>query len=483
MKILIGYPPLKSEKGIPLISQNRQFQFFKNKTLLYPVVLASAATLLKSKGYKVLWKDAIAENLNEKQFLTYLEKEQPDLFIFETKTPVIKLHWQLINSLKQKFPKMKIVLFGDHVTFLPEESMKKSKVDFILTGGDYDFLLLNLCNHLSKKQKLEPGIWYRENSKIKNTGKFQLNHNLDSLPLIDRDLTKWKHYQYEYNIPVRPYMYMMSSRDCWYGKCIFCSWPTLYPKCRTRSVKNVLDEVGTLIKKYKIKYIFDDAGTFPIGKWLNDFCKGMISRNYNKKIKYSCNMRFGALKLKDYQLMKEAGFHLLKFGLESGDDDILKSLNKGIKVKEIIEGCKLAKKAGLTIHLTMIVGHLGETREQALKTLNLAKKLMLSGLADILQATVLVPYPNTPLWQEAKKKKMFRFNPYAYERYDMKEPVLKTEMSPEEVMDICNSIYKKIVLSPKYILRHISKIRNLDDIKYTLRGIKAVFGHIKDFSK
>ena len=70
-------------------------------------------------------------------------------------------------------------------------------MDFVLTGGDYDFLLLNLINWLEGKEKLEPGIWFRENGEIKNTGRFQLNHDLNSLPFIDRDLTKWRLYAYK----------------------------------------------------------------------------------------------------------------------------------------------------------------------------------------------------------------------------------------------------------------------------------------------
>ena len=71
MKIMLAYPPIESNKGIPLLSQNRQFQFFHNPTYIFPVVPASAATLLQSKGYEVLWKDGIAENLSQEQFYKF----------------------------------------------------------------------------------------------------------------------------------------------------------------------------------------------------------------------------------------------------------------------------------------------------------------------------------------------------------------------------------------------------------------------------
>jgi len=439
--------------------------------------------LLKKKGHDVLWLDCIAEKIGKEKFFYILKKEKPDLFFFETKTPVIKQHWKIINEIKKKFPKIKIVIVGDHVTSFPKESFEKSEVDFVLQGGDYDFLAAELVDFLEgKRKKIPEGIWYKKKGKILGS-KFSLKHNLDELPFIDRDLCKWWLYQKEYNIEGRPYFYIMSGRDCWWGKCKFCAWPRMYPCFRVRSVENVLDEIGMLIEKYNAKEIFDDSGTLAVGKWLRDLCKGLIKRGYNKKIKYSCNMRYGILKQEDYKLMKKAGFRLLKFGLESANQKTLDFANKGIKVRDIIEGCKLAKKAGLTVHLTMIVGWPNETYEEALKTFKLAKELMQSGNADVLQATILIPYPGTPLWEEAKKKGWFLFDPYEYERYDMREPILNTaDNKPIEVAKICGKIYT-IFLTPRYIFNRIKNMKTWDNFILNLRGLKAVLGHLKDFGK
>ncbi|MDP2925983.1 MAG: radical SAM protein [Nanoarchaeota archaeon] len=481
MKLLIGYPPTESEKGIPLLSQNRQFQWFSNPSYIFPIVLASAATLLKAKGHEVVWHDSIAEKTSFEDFLLFIEKEKPQIFAFETKTPVIKQHWKLIDELKEKFPKLRIIIMGDHVTSFPQESIENSKVDFVLCGGDFDILLDELIEALIKNKKIPAGIYYKKGKTIINNGKFQLKHILDALPFIDRELTKWKNYEKEYNLIGKPFFYIMSGRDCWWGKCLFCAWPVLYPKFRNRSVKNVLDEIGLLIEKYNVKEIFDDSGTLTTGKWLKDICNGLIERGYNKKIYYSCNMRFGCLDQEDYYLMKKAGFRLLKFGLESANQSTLDKLNKGIKVEDIIKGCEMAKLAGLTVHLTMIVGYPWETKEDALKTFELAKILMQSGKADLLQATVLIPYPGTPLWKEAKENNWFLFNPLDYERYDMTEPVLMTKDSDaKDVAKVCGKIYT-IFLTPKYIFTRIKGIKNWQDFKFNLRGIKAVLGHLNDF--
>jgi len=484
MKVLIGYPPIQNEKGVPLLSQNRQFQYFNNPCYIFPLVPASAATLLKENEYDVVFKDCIVEGVSEEEFIEFYKTEEFSIFCFETKTPVIKEHWRIIDKLKEIAPKTKIVIMGDHVTALPEETMEKSKVDFVLTGGDYDFMLLNLCNYLSGKESLEPGFYFKDrNEKIKSSGKFKLNHNLDKLPMIDRELANAKLYNVEGNIKVRPFAYIMSGRDCPWHKCKFCSWPTLYPVFRTRSVKNTIKEIQMLVEKYRVKEIFDDSGTFPPGKWLKEFCEAMVSTGLNKKIHFSCNMRVDYITEESAQLMKEAGFRLLKIGLESGNQETLDKLCKGIKVEQIREACAIAKKHGLTVHLTMIVGYPWETKEMALKTYELAKELMLSGKADVLQSTIVMPYPGTGLHEQALKEKWFRIDPEEYEKYDMSEQILNTpDMTPEEVNEVCRKIYH-IFLHPRYVLKRLLEIRSAEDVKFFAKGAMAVVGHIKDFGR
>ncbi len=508
MKIIISYPPFNTDKGYATLGQNRQFQFFKKPTYIYPVIPATAATLLKQAGHQVLWNDCIAEGWSYPQFLDFIREEKPDLIAFETKTPVVKQHWRIINDIKGLIPQMansketkgtlpKIVLFGDHVTALPEESFQNSRVDFVLTGGDYDFLLLNLCNALQELRiknyampagrqelrvtDLEPGIYYREGSQIKNTGKFQLNHGLNSLPFIDRELTKWRLYAYENgNYKRTPGTYIMSGRDCWWGKCSFCSWPTLYPEFRTRDAGNTLDEIGMLIDRYKISEIMDDTGSFPIGEWLKDFCNGMIGRGYNKKIFLDCNMRFGALFPDDFSLMKRANFRLLLFGLESANQNTLDRLNKNVKVEDIIEDCRLATKAGLYPHITIMFGYPWEAYPDALKTMRLGRWLLKKGYAYTMQATMAIPYPGTPLFEECKQKGLL--NTLDWDEYDMKSPVMKTQIEKNKIMGLVRGMYK-VTFSPEFIFRKIFSLKDIDDLKYYLRAARKVAGHIFDFKR
>lgn len=480
-RISISYPPLPSDKGTPLLSQNRQFQWFNNPTYIYPMVPAYAATLLQNYGYDVMWDDSIAEELTPEKWINRLIKFKPNMVVIETKTPVVKRHWKIINQIKSKLPKTIIVLIGDHVTALPLESMQKSTVDYILTGGDYDFLLLNLANHINHQEPLESGIWHRENKKIKTTGHFLLNHNLDELPLIDRDLTKWYLYAYKNgNYKNTPGTYIYSARDCWWGKCTFCSWTTIYPgkDYRRHSVKRILDEIGQLIEKYHIKEIMDDSGTFPIGPWLKEFCQGMIKRDYNKKIKLDCNMRLNALTQEEYDLMGKAGFRFILYGLESANQKTLDRINKNLRIEQIEITVKRAKKAGLEPHVTAMMGYPWETKKEAEHTINFVKALFNKGYIDTLQATILIPYPGTPLFTECKLKKWLTTSDW--DNFDQRMVIMKSPLTDKDVKELTQGLYKSFI-TPKFIFRKALAIRSANDIKFFLRAGRKVIGHLLDF--
>lgn len=487
MRISISYPPINTGKGVPLLSQNRQFQYFHEPTYIYPMVPAYAATLLKKAGYDLVWDDGIVEEKSYGKWLLGLERNRPDVVMIETKTPVVKRHWRIIDDIKEVNPEARVVLVGDHVTALPRESMESSRVDYVLTGGDYDFLLLNLIGYLEGRAELEPGIWYRENGQIKSSGSFRLDHDLDGLPFVDRELTKWWLYSDKNgNFKETPGTYTMVGRDCWWkknGGCTFCSWSTLYPTYRVRKPELLVDEIGILIEKYRVREIFDDTGTFPAGRWLRNFSKLMIESGYSEEMRFSCNMRFGALRREDYRMMKKAGFRMLLFGVESASQGTLDRVNKGVTVEGIIEECRVAREQGLELHITIMVGYPWETRDDALATLRLARMLMEKGWATTLQSTIVMPYPGTRMYEEALENGWFRVDPKDYDRFDMTGPVLKArDMEPKEVMRICDEIYK-VFLSPRYIFRHLVRMRSWSEVKYSVRGAVKVLGHVKDFAR
>jgi len=490
MKVALAYPPINTGKGVALLSQNRQFQYFKEPTFIYPVVPASAATMLQESGHEVLWLDGIREGLSSTEFLDKVRGFKPDVIAMETKTPVVKHHWKIIEDLKKLWTADHgpwTVLFGDHVTALPEESLESSRVDFVLTGGDYDFLLKNLCDALDAgtglldAKHLEPGIWYRQGRAILSTGPFRLDHDLDAAPTIDRSLTQWDRYAFKNgNFKKTPGAYTMAGRDCWWGRCTFCSWPTLYPKFRSRSAGRVVDEIEHLVDRFGVREVMDDTGSFPIGDWLKEFCHEVIRRGLNRKLAIDCNMRFGALDEEAYRLMKAAGFRLVLFGLESGHQETLDRIDKNLSVEAIEPSCRAARQAGLFPHITLMFGYPWETREMAQKTLDLGRRLLVKGFAYTVQATLVVPYPGSRLFEECRKNGWLRTE--NWEDYDMKKPVMTTPLSDAELSGFVQGIYRT-AFDPEFIMRRIASIRDFSDLAYFGRGIRKVTGHLFDFKK
>ncbi|MDD4938353.1 MAG: radical SAM protein [Candidatus Shapirobacteria bacterium] len=469
--ISISYPPLESSKGSAFLSQNRQFQWTNTGNVIYPIIPAYTATLLQHQGFKVFWDDAIAQKISFSDWFKRLRKNKPDLIAIETKTPVIKKHWKIITQIKQKCSWHPIVvLMGDHVTALPQESIKNSLVDFILIGGDYDFLLSKLIKKINNHQAPKNKIF-----------KLDQYPNLNTLPIIDRQLTQWQLYAYNNtNYKYKPGSYIMSGRDCWWGKCTFCSWTTLFPgeHFRCFSVNHTIAEIENLVNNFAIKEIFDDSGTLPTGKWLKLLCHELIKRGLNKKIKIGCNMRFGALTLKEYQLMYQAGFRFVLYGLESANQKTLLFINKNEKTTDAIKTLKIAKKVGLEPHITVMIGYPHETKQDIQKTLYLVQKIFKLGLADSLQATILIPYPGTPLFKYCQKNNLLLTK--SWDKFDMRQPIIKTPFSTKELSNFIQKFFQSI-FTPKFILNKITSIRSINDIKFLLYyGFKYI-KKLKDF--
>lgn len=506
-KIAIGYPPIITGKGVPLLSQNRQFQYFNAKTYIYPMVPAYAASLAQERGYDVVWLDGIAEEWSYEKWLERLKEEKPDLLMMETKSPVVKKHWEQIDDIKKALPDMAIVMVGDQVTWNPKETMQNSQVDFIITGGDYDFMLTDLADSMNKGKELVGGVWgrkgdkrvklselvkYKDNEKTGEkeafwvSGPLKQTHNLDDLPFVDRELTKWELYAYANgNYKFTPATYMYSGKDCWWNRCTFCVWDhTINPlgTYRRFSPKRLFAEIKHVVDNYGVKEIFDDAGTLFIGPPLKELCQLMIDSGYNKKVVLGCNMRLNALTQEYYDLMGEANFRFILYGMESANQETLDRLDKGMKVHQIEEGVRMASKAGLEPHVTVMLGYPWESEEMAKNTIALSKRLLKKGYVETMQATIVVPYPGTPLYEQCLENDWLKVAPDDYEAFDMRGTVMKTPFPEERLYELTQELYATF-FTPRYVIRRLSSVRSLEDVKYLTYAAWKLIGHLLDFDK
>ena len=251
-----------------------------------------------------------------------------------------------------------------------------------------------------------------------------------SLPHPDRVFTRWWEYQDNGNFKYHPGTYIQAANGCWHGKCTFCVEQK--NKWEVREVDDVISEINEC-QALGFKEIFDDSGTFPIGRWLDEFLKSDILVRCG--IRFGCNMR---LVDAPYSEMARRNFRLLLFGLESANQQTLNKINKGVKVEDYKYIIKAAR-AGLEPHVAVIFGHPNETDNDALRTLKLVHYLLRRGYAKTAQASFYrVP---GEAGQEAHRKFIKRIYEVAY--------------------------------SPQFWFNQIKDIKDVADLKYLWRKMKA----------
>ncbi|MCX7008497.1 MAG: radical SAM protein, partial [Kiritimatiellaeota bacterium] len=386
MKIAIVYPPFMRAGGLPLITQNRQTKFTKSSQVrIYPLVMASTATQLRADGHEVLWLDAINARLDFAEYERRLAAFKPDWLILETKAPLVKTHWQYIGTVKQQLG-ARVVLLGDHMFYRPEENFTTADPDYVVRGGDYDFILRDLFAFEQGRRAVRPGgLYWREGGVVQTSGPAAF-YDLAQAPQIDRDLTQWMNYGEAYLH--HPCAYILSGRGCggknpdvptdagqlaWReskgtslpGRCTFCIWQYTFwgVRARLRPVAQVVDEIEILVQKYHVAEIFDDNESGPLWNkpWLREFVAEMERRGLPRRVVYSTNARADNLDEETVALCRRLNVRLLKIGVESGNNATLQRLKKDETIEEIEAGVRRAKRAGSVVLLTTMVGYPWET--------------------------------------------------------------------------------------------------------------------------
>lgn len=477
MRTLFAYLPIIG-KGFLCLSQNRFAKFRGDLELIYPLIPASGVTQWKEAGHDAHYIDSIHDSLSVEGFLDRLEKIKPELLVFETKTPAVKQNWGVVDTIKERFPDLMVAAVGDHVSVLPKETLDNSKTDYVLTGGDFDVSMRKLADHLDGKGELPAGAWYKGKGgkgKVKNTGAYELLENLDELPFIDRELVPWQDYHESWRLHKR-FLYMMGSRGCPY-KCTFCSWPQMLygNRLRFRSPEKIVDEMEMLKKKYRAQELFFDDDTFTANKkWVMGICSEIERRGLD--IVWNCNGRVDNVDKEMMGTMKKSGCRLIKFGIESASQETLDRIKKGYTLEQVKKGFKISKEAGILRHGTVMLGYPWEKLKDLRATIEFVKELDV----DTVQFSIPIVYPGTELYEDALKNSWLRYEPGAWEKYDMSSPSLvNPNVESGEIMGMCESAWREVYFRPKFVLNKLVNIRSVAELRWILRGTKAVVrGHI-----
>jgi len=296
---------------------------------------------------------------------------------------------------------------------------------------------------------------------------------LDELPIPDRTLLP-KGIDYFNPIILRlPYTTMQTSRGC-PGQCKFCNVPDFYGhQFRCRSAENVIKEIQQCVEQgYKEIWFRDETFTaFPTRNKV--ICEWLIKNKVD--LTWIANGRVDMITKEMMQLMKDAGCHMLKFGVETGTQQLLDNVHKGTTLEQARKVFKWAHEIGIDTHAHTMLGLPGENVCTLKQTINFIMEI------NPTTATfgICTPYPGTPLFKEVQEKapeimdgsgidlKKLHTSGY-YNQYF-------TKLSPEELEKYVRLAYRKFYFRPSYVLKWLMKINNLDQLKRIMLAGSNVF--------
>jgi hopanoid biosynthesis associated radical SAM protein HpnJ len=370
------------------------------KSFWFPTWLAQPAALVP--GSRLL--DASADGLTVEQSLEIARGFE--LVILHTSSPSFPTDARFAELLKQANPAIRIGLVGAKAMVDPDGSLQATRaVDFVCRE-EFDYT----CKEIAEGRRLRDisGLSYRgDDGRIVHNPPRAMIESMDELPFVSpvykRDL-KIENYFIGYLL--HPYLSFYTGRGC-RSKCTFCLWPQTVGghRYRVRSAENVIAEVRWIKENMpEVKEIMFDDDTFTDPSNLprvEAIARGMGELGMTWSCNAKANVPYDTLKV-----MKDNGLRLLLVGYESGEDQILLNIKKGLRTDIAQRFTNDCRKLGILVHGTFILGLPGETRATIEKTINFAKEIN----PHTIQVSLAAPYPGTRLYRQAVENGWLREN-------------------------------------------------------------------------
>lgn len=460
----------------------------KSGTLYFPIWLAQTAGVLEAAGCDVTFTDAPARGISHQEALAQAGAMKPDLVVMDTSTPSIQNDLQFAEQLRSVLRDTLIVLVGTHVSALAEETLGNSSAVDAVARREHEYTIRDLCRLLSEKGtrplkeedlKTVAGLSFRCDGKIV--------HNPDRPPIEDLDELPWVSRVYRKHLQIRDYfnpnalypmVTLMTGRGCPFG-CSFCLYPQTFTgrKYRLRRIEDVVREMAFVKEAFPdARSIFFEDDTLTANK---KRCLELAEaiRQSGISIPWTANARVD-LDLETMQKIRSAGCRSLCVGFESGDQDTLNTMRKGIKREDMFQFMQDARAAGILIHGCFIVGFPGETRASIGKTIELAMALK----PDTVQFYPVMAYPGTEAYDDYVKKGWLTARSYRewLTPEGLHNCVVRNEnLTSAELVQLCDLARRKFYLRPTYILFKLGQmLRDPAEFVRTAKAARIFFKHL-----
>jgi radical SAM superfamily enzyme YgiQ (UPF0313 family) len=444
-----------------LLVQPKEKIWIRSRTV--SLGLAYIAAVLEKAGHSVSIIDQRVSPLD----LTI----KVDLVGVTATTPTINQAWEILKIFKETQGAV-TVIGGPHVSALPEESAALAYVDYVVKG-EGEQSMLELCEALQNKTSTSKisGLVYKNEGQILSTPPRTPLADIDSLPFpayhLFPDLKK--HYTNPQPLisNLTPAANIITSRGCPYD-CVFCFKGVYGTKYRFRSKESVIAEWRWLIEKHGVKEIAIQDDLFNIkADRAKDICRELIKEKLVLPWTTPNGIRADAFDEELAGLMKSSGCYRIAFGIESGNQKILDSIGKKIKLEKIAEAIKIAKKAGLKTLGFFVMGSPGENSQTMQDSIDFAIKTD----PDYAQFSVATPFPGTRLFEVIKKEGSINTSDWSsYSQFDRKEYFSFGYIERAEVEKYVTKAFRRFYLRPFKLLKLGLNTLRPGNIKHTLSG-------------
>jgi len=471
LKILLINPPRFSEligKNPAIVEKHRGF----NPPL---GILSLAGHLETHSSCQLDLLDAQPRGYTYDQLEEILRARVADVVGITAMTFTLVDVFKTAQVVRRAMPDAKIVLGGPHVHLYPNETIRRREVDFLIQGeGEIAFLeLLSNLDNSDAWPQIKGLVYEDDTGNIVNNGIAASTENLDELGIPARHLLDVKDYT-SLLARNRIITTMFTSRGCPF-RCTFCDRPysPVLSGFRWRSAGHVADEMETCLSLgIREGFIYDDTFTVRRDR-VFELCDEIERRRIN--FRWDVRAHVNTVTPELLRRMKESGCDRIHYGVECGNDRMLKVIRKNMTVATVRNVVQATKEAGIEVLCYFIIGQQTETASDISDTLDLARDLD----PHYAHFTVFCPYPGTEIYSQGLaagiiKKDVWReFSAKPRDGFEL--PVWEENFTRQELREMLVKCYRSFYLRPRHIARNLTRIRSLSELGRKVRaGLSVV---------
>ena len=443
--------------------------------LFPPLSLAWVAAIAERAGHQVALVDARTLRLSKSEVHEGLVRFKPDIIGFMMTTYMFRETLEWIRYLKERLG-VPVVVGGYNLRVYPKESVTPEEIDFGVVDSALH-TLPQLLAELEGEKNFEnvAGLVYKRDGEILCTPPTSPPESFEDYPNPARHLLPNELYA-EFPTERKNFSVLVSSKGCPYG-CTFCeAGSTPY---NARKPITVVNEMEECYRDFGIREIDIFDYEFPVDrKRATAICEKLVRRRLD--IQWACRSRIDSVNEPLIRLMHEAGCSRIYYGIESGVQEFLDKMNKGITLDRVRETVRFTRKAGVRPLGFFLIGAPGETKETVKRTVKFSRELAL----DYTQFSKLTAKPLTTMWRDLVKdtgRDYWR----EYILGETEEAVLPrpwTDLTNEEIDQLTRKAYIDFHSRPRFLLRALLKVKSLDELRRKISAFLAMVFSQEDVS-